>query len=188
MFLFLTATVLDNSQNIIGRIPNATQTTPFDYGSGHINPVAAIDPGLIYDFDFNDAVDFLCSNNASSGQLKNLTGEQVYCKNPPKFSYDLNYPSIGVFKMNGSLSLYRKVTYVGKGPSIYSAKVDYPSGVNVSVIPNELKFSKTGEEISFRIDFTPYKSSNGSFVFGAMTWSNGMHRVRSPISLNVLSV
>lgn len=90
--------------------------------------------------------------------------------------------------MKGSLSIFRKVIYVGKGPSVYVSQLDYPSGVIVTVVPNELKFSRSGEELSFRIDFKPYKSSNGSFVFGALTWSNGIHRVNSPISLNVLSV
>lgn len=133
-------------------------------------------------------MDFLCSNGANSSQLKNLTGEQVYCKNQPISSYELNYPSIGVSKMKGSLSVFRKVIYVGKGPTVYVSQLDYPSGVIVTVVPKELKFSRTGEELSFRIDFKPYKSSNGSFVFGALTWSNDIHGVRSPISLNILSV
>ncbi|CAK9184730.1 unnamed protein product [Ilex paraguariensis] len=186
--IMTTATVLDNTRNFIKKNPNGTQTTPFDYGSGHINPVAAMDPGLIYDFDSSDIIDFLCSTGASSAQLKNLTGKLTYCKNPPKPSYDFNYPSIGVYKMNGSLSVHRTVTYYGEGPTIYCALLEYPSNVNVTVIPNEIKFAKFGEKMSFRIDFTPFKSSNGSFVFGALTWSNGTHRVRSPIGLNVLSV
>lgn len=90
--------------------------------------------------------------------------------------------------MNGNSSVQRTVTYYGKGPTVYFAKVEHPSGVNVSVTPNMLKFRTSGEKMSFRVDFTPYQSSNGSFVFGALTWRNGMHRVRSPIALNVLSV
>ncbi|WOG92525.1 hypothetical protein DCAR_0311795 [Daucus carota subsp. sativus] len=186
--LMTSATSVDNSHDLIGRISSTTHATPFEYGSGHINPVAALDPGLIYDFTITDAVDFLCSNGANSSQLMNLTGEQIYCKNQPIPSYDLNYPSIGVSKMKGSLSIWRKVTYVGKGPSVYVSQLDYPSGVHFTVVPKELKFSTTGEELSYRIDFKAHKSSNGSFVFGALTWSNGIHRVRSPISLNVVSV
>ncbi|CAK9179108.1 unnamed protein product [Ilex paraguariensis] len=174
--IMTTATVLDNTRNFIKRNPSGTQTTPFDYGSGHINPVAAINPGLIYYFDSSNIIDFLCSTGASSAQLKNLTGKLTHCKNPPKPSYDLNYPSIGVSNMNGSLLVHRTVTYYGEGATIYRAQLEYPSNVNVTVTPNELKFAEFGEKISFRIDFTPYKSSNGSFVFGALTWSNGIHR------------
>lgn len=57
-------------------------TTPFDYRSGHINLAAAFNPGLIYDFNSNDIINFLCSNGATPAQLKNLTGELVQCKKP----------------------------------------------------------------------------------------------------------
>lgn len=188
MIFFGTATILDNTLSFIRRHPNDTQTSPFDHGSGQINPAAAIDPGLVYDLDSTDIIDFLCSTGATPAQLKNLTGDTMYCKNNPTSPYDFNYPSIGVSNMKGNLSVHRKVTYIGKGPTVYKAKMDYPDGVKVSVIPSELKFKNPGEKMSFRIEFTPYKTSNGDFVFGALTWTNGIHRVRSPIGLNILSV
>ncbi|KAI7982983.1 Subtilisin-like protease SBT1.7 [Camellia lanceoleosa] len=187
--IMTTATILDNTGKLIERdLQGGTPTTPFDYGSGHINPVAAVDPGLIYDFDSNDIIDFLCSTGSTPSQMVYLTGVVVCCKNPPTPSYDFNYPSIGISNMSGSLSVHRTVTYYGKGSTVYYSQVDYPSGVKVKVTPNKLEFSQPGEKMSFRIDMTPYKSSNGSFVFGALTWSNGVHRVRSPIAINVLSV
>jgi hypothetical protein len=90
--------------------------------------------------------------------------------------------------MNGSISVYRTVTYYGTGQTVYVAKVDYPPGVQVTVTPATLKFTKTGEKLSFKIDFKPLKTSDGNFVFGALTWSSGIHKVRSPIALNVLSL
>ncbi|KAK4409070.1 protein SUPPRESSOR OF K(+) TRANSPORT GROWTH DEFECT 1 [Sesamum angolense] len=186
--LMTTATIHDNTKNFIRRHPNGTQTSPFDYGSGHINPAAAIDPGLVYDFDTSDIIDFLCSTGATPAQLKNLTGEVMYCRKNPKSSYDFNYPSIGVSNLRGSISVHRTVTYYGEGPAVYKAEVDHPAGVNVSVTPNELRFEKIGDKMSFVIGFTPYKASNGDFVFGALTWTNGVHVVRSPIGLNILSV
>ena len=83
--------------------------------------------------------------------------------------------------------MHREVTYYGHGPTVYSAYVDYPAGVKVTVTPNKLKFAKAGEKVSFRVDLVPFKNSNGGFVFGALTWSNGIHKVRSPIGLNVIS-
>ncbi|THF93998.1 hypothetical protein TEA_020407 [Camellia sinensis var. sinensis] len=187
--IMTTATILDNTGKLIERdLQGGTPTTPFDYGSGQINPVAAVDPGLIYDFDSNDIIDFLCSTGSTPSQMVNLTGVVVSCKNPPTPSYDFNYPSIGVSNLSGSLSVHRTVTYYGKGSTVYYSQVDYPSGVKVKVTPNKLEFSQAEEKMSFSIDMTPYKSSNGSFVFGALTWSNGVHRVRSPIAINVLSV
>ncbi|KDO58055.1 hypothetical protein CISIN_1g041372mg, partial [Citrus sinensis] len=186
--IMTTATVLNNNQQQIRRDPNGSQTTPFDNGSGHINQVAAMNPGLIYDFDSHDIINFLCSTGATPRQLENLTGEIIHCQNPLPPSYNFNYPSIGVSNMNGSLSIHRTVTYYGEGPTVYVGHVNNPTGVNVSVSSAELKFTKTGEKMSFRVDFMPFKKIGGSFVFGDLTWSNGIHRVRSPIGLNVLSL
>ncbi|KAL3518526.1 hypothetical protein ACH5RR_021115 [Cinchona calisaya] len=186
--MMTTASVLDNTGNYIRRHPNDTLATPFDYGSGHINPVAAIDPGLIYDFDFNDVLYFLCSNGATAAQLKNLTGQIFNCKIRSRPSYDFNYPSIGVSNMNGRLSVQRTVTYCGKGPTEYISTIEHPSGVQVTVTPSVLKFTNPGDKMSFMVNFTPSRTSNGSFVFGALTWSNTVHTVRSPIALNVLSI
>ncbi|KAK8482725.1 hypothetical protein V6N12_044707 [Hibiscus sabdariffa] len=184
----LPATVLDNTKHLIERQPFGNETTPFDYGSGHVNPTAALEPGLVYDYDSTDLINFLCSIGANPAQLKNLTDQLTYCQKPFVPSYDLNYPSIGVSNMNGSLSVHRTVTYYGEDPTVYDAYIDHPVGVKVRVTPSKLCFTKTGEKITFRVDFMPYKGSNGSFVFGALTWSNGLHKVRSPIGVNVLSV
>ncbi|KAI9396787.1 hypothetical protein POPTR_004G184600v4 [Populus trichocarpa] len=165
-----------------------TTATPFDFGSGHINPLAALNPGLIYRFDSSDVIDFLCSIGARPAQLKILTGQTTYCQNPTKQSSDFNNPSIGVSNMKGSIPVYRTVTYYGTGPTAYVVKADDPAGVQVTVTPAQLKFTKTGENMSFRIDFKPLKTSDGNFVFGALTWSNGVHKVRRPIALQVLSL
>ncbi|KAK9153714.1 hypothetical protein Sjap_001194 [Stephania japonica] len=186
--MMTTATVIDNTGRTIVKDPFRSPTTPFNYGSGHINPTAAVDPGLIYEYDSNDIIDFLCSTGAGPKNLKNLTGEQLTCKKHPTPSYNLNYPSIGVSNMKGHVSVLRTVTYYGQGPTTYAPNVEKPEGVEVAVKPNTLVFRKTGEKQSFKIDFIPYKTSNGNFVFGSLTWSNGIHRVRSPIALNVISI
>ncbi|XP_073136903.1 subtilisin-like serine-protease S [Henckelia pumila] len=189
--IMTTATIHDNNKNVIFRLPNGTRTSPFDYGSGHVNPAAATDPGLIYDFDTSDIIDFLCSTGETPAQLKNVTGgKMIYCKNSSTLapSYDLNYPSIGVSDLRGSVLVHRQVTYYGEGVGVYKAEIEYPSGVDVSVSPAELRFEKMGEKKSFKIQLTPYnKSSSGGFVFGALTWTDGIHVVRSPIALNVVS-
>ncbi|KAI3511892.1 hypothetical protein L1887_19052 [Cichorium endivia] len=183
--IMTTATTSDNTGNLIKK-DDSTKATPFDYGSGHINPIAAVNPGLIYDFDTNNIINLLCSSGASLAQLKNLTGTPV-CKNPPTASYNFNYPSIGVANLTGKLSVYRTVTYVGEGPAVYYSKLEI-TGVKASVYPNVLRFGKSGEKMTYRIDFVAYKSSNGNYEFGSLTWMNNLHRVRSPIAVNVISV
>ncbi|KAH6793622.1 hypothetical protein C2S52_004099 [Perilla frutescens var. hirtella] len=186
--IMTTATTQDNTRSFIRRHPNGTETSPFDYGSGHVNLAAAVDPGLVYDFDSSDIIDFLCSTGTSPDQLKNLTGETTHCRNTTKSSYNFNYPSIGVSNLRGNISVHRTVTYYGEGPAVYKAEVDSPPGVDVSVAPNELTFKKMGEKMSFTLNFTPYNTSNGDFVFGSLTWTDGMHVVRSPVGLNVVSL
>ncbi|XLS49136.1 hypothetical protein HN51_009813 [Arachis hypogaea] len=127
-------------------------------------------------------------NGASAAQLKNLTTGGECEKDPnPTASYNFNYPSIGVSKLNGSLSVYRTVTFYGKEATVYYASIENPEGVNVTVTPSELRFMKEGEKASFRVDLKALKKSNGNFVFGGITWKNGIQRVRTPIGLNVIS-
>lgn len=52
----------------------------FDYGSGHLNPMATFNPGLAYDFNSHEIIDYLCSTGACPVQLKNLTRELVCCE------------------------------------------------------------------------------------------------------------
>ncbi|KAF8396429.1 hypothetical protein HHK36_018048 [Tetracentron sinense] len=184
--MMTTATVLDNTGRPFLKDPNGFPTTPFDYGSGHINPVAALNPGLIYDFDSNDIIDYLCGTGARPKQLEPLLGVPVTCKYPLIPAYNLNYPSIGIASLSGSMSVHRTVTYYGKGSTVYMANVEHPKGVKVVVKPRKLKFRNYGEKMSFKVDFIPQKNLNGSFMFvtGALTWENGIHKVRSPIALN----
>ncbi|KAI3738617.1 hypothetical protein L2E82_28654 [Cichorium intybus] len=183
--IMTTATITDNTGNLI-RTENSTNATPFDYGSGHIDPVAAINPGLIYDFNTNDLINYLCSSGASLPQLKNLTTTPV-CKNPPTAAYNFNYPSIGITNLTGNLSVYRTVTYIGEGPTVYYSKLEI-TGVKASVYPNVMRFGNSGENMTYRIDFEAYESSNGRFEFGSLTWANDLHMVRSPIAVSVVSV
>ncbi|KAH9321711.1 hypothetical protein KI387_016350, partial [Taxus chinensis] len=75
--IMTTAYVLDNTNQPILTSPTGNPAGPFSYGSGHINPAAALDPGLVYDYDVDDLVDFLCSNGVTPSQLSNLVGNKI---------------------------------------------------------------------------------------------------------------
>ncbi|MBA0708329.1 hypothetical protein Golax_023463, partial [Gossypium laxum] len=72
------------------------QGAEFAYGSGHVNPVKAIDPGLVYDTVEGDNIRFLCSIGCGEGSIKKLAGNNTSCpKNSTKMlPRDFNYPTL----------------------------------------------------------------------------------------------
>ncbi|XP_026416125.1 subtilisin-like protease SBT5.3 [Papaver somniferum] len=163
--------------------------TPWNYGSGHVNPTAALGPGLVYEFDSNDMVDFLCATaGANPTKIEMLTGTEITCSDPVIAVYNLNYPSIGVAHMKGEVSAIRTVTYVGRGTATFKAFTRDAPGVKVSVKPNVLRFKKPGERQSFRVHFMPSKTTNNTYIIGSLSWISGLYQVRSPIAVNVDSM
>ncbi|KAI3992840.1 hypothetical protein MKX01_021563 [Papaver californicum] len=185
--IMTTANAMDNTNGPILDSSGDFLATPFNSGSGHINPTAALDPGLVYEYDSNDLIDFLCATpGANLTQIEMLTGTKITCKTPLIPTYNLNYPSIGVANMNGSVSVIRTVTYVGRGPATFKAFTQDPSEVKVAVKPNVLRFKETGERKSFRVHFMPSETTNNTFVTGSLSWRSGLYQVTSPIAVNVV--
>ncbi|RZC82187.1 hypothetical protein C5167_044973 [Papaver somniferum] len=187
--IMTTADTMDNTNQPILVSTADFLATPWNYGSGHVNLTAALDPGLVYEFDSNDIIDFLCATpGADLTQVQTLTGTEITCKDPLIPTYNLNYPSIGVAFINGEVSVIRTVTYVGRGPATFKVFTQDPPGVKVAVKPNVLTFKKTGERKSFRVHFMPSETTNNTFIIGSLSWISGLYQVRSPIAVNVVSV
>ncbi|KAL2630503.1 hypothetical protein R1flu_015189 [Riccia fluitans] len=182
--IMTTAKVLDNTKD---RIENyrGQPAAAFSTGSGLVNPVAAISPGLVYDAVWSDYALFLCSLNYDDNEVEIITGEKGFCtgKTIPSPT-DLNYPSVSVGDLSQPVTVTRKVTNVANSGSVYSVKVEAPKGVKVSISPSKLTFSKHLETKTFKIRLErPIQPVGGeeSYVFGSFTWSDGLHKVRSPI-------
>ncbi|KAH9317964.1 hypothetical protein KI387_019733 [Taxus chinensis] len=153
---------------------------PFAFGAGHMNPNRAANPGLIYDILMNDYFSVLCSLGWSSDMISKVTATTFSC--PANVAvHNLNYPSISVAYLNRTRIVQRTVTYVSEGPATFDLKLESPHGVIVTVKPNRLEFSKTGEKKSFKVVMTPRTSNIETFGFGSLTWKNADHDVRSPI-------
>ncbi|KAK4428952.1 Subtilisin-like protease SBT3 [Sesamum alatum] len=98
--MMTTADVLDNVFNPIQEWGYNQAATPLGMGAGHINPNKALDPGLIYDVDRDDYVNFLCDLNLTEKHIRAIVRSPYRCSNP---SSDLNYPSIiAYFNGNGT--------------------------------------------------------------------------------------
>lgn len=156
------------------------KATPFSYGSGHIRPNRAMDPGLVYDLTVNDHLNFLCALGYNNTEIELFSEAPFQCSKSASL-LDFNNPSIAVPKLSGSITVTRKLKNVGS-PATYSARVRNPAGISILVEPSILKFENVGEELSFKLTLKSEKPGvPEGYVFGGLTWSDGKHFVRSPI-------
>lgn len=177
---------------------NATGTgiasTEFAYGSGHVNPIAALDPGLVYELGKEDHIAFLCGLNYTSDTLKIISGETVSCSKENKLlQRNLNYPSMSA-RLSGSdnsftASFNRTITNVGTPNSTYTSKVaaGHGSKLTIMVTPSVLYFKTVNEKQSFKVTVTGSDLSSKLPSSANLIWSDGRHNVRSPIVVYTVS-
>lgn len=175
---------MDKKNEPIRADPDRRRADAFDYGSGFVNPAGALDPGLVYDSQSEDFVAFVCSIGYDVKSLHLVTRDNSTCDGAFKSPSNLNYPSITVPNLEDSFSATRVVTNVGKAKSIYEAEVLSPDGVNVTVVPNRLVFTRTGQKIKFSVNFKVIAPLKG-YGFGFLTWRSRMSQVTSPIVVKV---
>ncbi|EOA14512.1 hypothetical protein CARUB_v10027732mg [Capsella rubella] len=165
---------------------NGTSSTEFAYGAGQVNPVAALNPGLVYELDKADHLAFLCSLNYTSKTLKLISGEAVTCtgKTLPR---NLNYPSMSakLSRSNSSFTVEfkRTVTNLGTPNSTFKSKIVYNHGskLTIKVTPSVLSFKMVNEKKSFTVTVTGSNISQELPPSANLIWSDGTHNVRSPI-------
>lgn len=156
------------------------KATPFSYGAGHIRPNRAMDPGLVYDLNVNDYLNFLCALGYNQTLIKMFSEKPYTCPQTISFT-NFNYPSISVPKFSGFIDVTRTLKNVGP-PATYKAHIRKPAGITASVKPNTLKFNKIGEEKTFSLTLeADGAGAAGDYVFGELIWSDTKHFVRSPI-------
>ncbi|KAE9606223.1 putative tripeptidyl-peptidase II [Lupinus albus] len=177
--IMTTASTVDNSNQPI-RDAFDQLATPFEYGSGHIQPNLAMDPGLIYDLGRIDYLNFLCASGYEKG-LKLFTHHSYTC---PKYYNleDFNYPSITVsYRGTQPINVTRTVTNVGS-PTTYVVKSHMLEGFKVVVEPISLTFKKIGQKKTFRVILLGNDVPLHAFpIFGNLSWTDGKHKVTSPI-------
>ncbi|XP_011102273.1 subtilisin-like protease SBT5.6 [Sesamum indicum] len=153
--------------------------TPFQYGAGHIQPSKAADPGLVYDASYTDYLLFLCSSSS------NLLDPSFTCPQVLPSPSNFNYPSLAISNLRSVLTVRRSVTNVGMGNSTYSVTINPPPGYSVRISPATLYFGAAGEKQNFSITVRAGRAARRNvFAFGWYSWSDGIHLVRSPISVS----
>ncbi|KAF8405614.1 hypothetical protein HHK36_010521 [Tetracentron sinense] len=182
--IMTTASVLDKNGKPITVDPEGRRGSPFDYGSGFVNPMRVLNPGLIYDAQPLDYNAFLCSIGYDKKSLHLITGDNSTCRQTFPTASDLNYPSIAVPNLRDSYSVTRTVTNVGSPRSLYKAEVSFPAGINVTVAPKWLIFNSYGQKINFTVSFKVAVPSKG-YIFGSLSWRNRELQVTSPLAVRV---
>ncbi|KAJ4962338.1 hypothetical protein NE237_022277 [Protea cynaroides] len=174
------------------------EATPFDYGAGHVDPVSALDPGLVYDLAVEDYIGFLCALNYTDAQISLVSKKNFTCNPSKTYSItDLNYPSFSVPLMTATsgggrssagvssvVKHTRTLTNVGTAATY---KVSISSGtesVKISVQPESLTFSGPNEKKMFTVTFTATSMPSGTIDFARLEWSDGKHIVGSPIAFS----
>ncbi|XP_077249310.1 subtilisin-like protease SBT4.3 [Tasmannia lanceolata] len=157
----------------------------FAYGSGHIDPLQAADPGLVFDLSEDDYVEFLCKQGYNTTTLLLITGDSSNCSsNATGNSWDLNYPSLALTIQDGQPimgTFPRTVTNVGSPNSTYTATVSAPSILNVTVEPSVLSFSSIGQKQSFTVTVSGGVITQQPIISASVVWSDGLHKVRTPL-------
>ncbi|KAE8775426.1 subtilisin-like protease SBT1.7 [Hordeum vulgare] len=187
--LMTTAYVHDNTYHVLKDAATGEASTPFEHGAGHIHPVRALSPGLVYDIGQNEYLEFLCTQNLTPTQLKGFTkNSNMTCKGSFSSPGDLNYPAISaVFTDQPAtpLTVRRTVTNVGPPSSTYNVKVTKFKGADVVVEPSTLHFSSTNQKLAYKVTVRT-KAAQKTPEYGALSWSDGVHVVRSPLVLTWL--
>ncbi|GMH03150.1 hypothetical protein Nepgr_004989 [Nepenthes gracilis] len=152
--------------------------TPFDYGSGHINPSAALDPGLIFDAGYLDYLGFLCTTpGIDAEEIRNYTS--LPCNYTIGHPSNLNAPSITVSHLVHTQTVMRTVTNVAEEET-YVISARMAPAIAIEVNPPAMTL-RPGASRAFSVTLT-VRSVTGAYSFGEvlMKGSRG-HKVRVPV-------
>jgi hypothetical protein len=145
---------------------------PFNTGSGHVRPNLTTNPGLVYDASFDDYRGFLRGQGLCTLCLGTTPATAITAS-------DLNQPSIAFGALAGTRTVTRRVTNVGSAGT-YNVAVSAPTGFAVTVTPASFTLA-TGQTASYTVTVTRTTATLNAYAFGALTWSDGSHIVRSPL-------
>jgi subtilisin family serine protease len=164
--------------------PNTNSAVIFRQGGGHVRPNLAGDPGLVYDSGVSDWLAFLCG--ATTGVAPSVC-TQLAAAGYSFDRSDLNVASIAIGDLAGVQSVTRRVTNVSGSSATYGASVTGMAGITTVVTPPSLTLAP-GETGSFTVTFTRTTATLNAYTGGQLTWTDGIHTVRSPLVVRPLAL
>jgi hypothetical protein len=94
---------------------------------------------------------------------------------------NLNLASLTAGNVLGSMTLTRTVTNVGATTATYNATASVP-GYKVQVSPSQLVLA-AGAKATFTVKITRVDAPIDTWTYGKLVWSDGVHTVRSPLTV-----
>ncbi|CAM8897808.1 unnamed protein product [Rhodiola kirilowii] len=159
----------------------------YAYGAGHVNPIKALNPGLVYEAGLTDYINFLCADGYTTPYLQIITGDNSECPAIPGSVHDLNYPSFSLATFTPQsipVTTYRRtLTNVGSSYSIYQATITAPIGLNIQVTPSILTFTSIGQSLSYTLTVSGAIDTMKGVGSATIIWDDGVYQVRSPIAV-----
>ena len=167
------------------QMPDELEILPFDFGSGHIVPNSANNPGLVYDITDDEYDAYSCA--IGSPDIDDARCDELEANG---FSFEpsaLNQPNISISRLTGATTVTRRVTNVSDSTDTYNVEIELPIGVDVQISPASLTLGP-GQSAEFDVTLSFVDGEQDSYRFGSFTWVSGEQRVRSVISVQPLSV
>ena len=177
--------LMTTARQDINQQDGTTPANPFDFGSGHIDPNTANDPGLVYDVTDDEYDAFACGT--TSPAVEQTRCDQLAAGGLSFAAEDLNQPSIAVSQLANSQTVTRRVTNVGDEAETYVVSVVAPPEMTVDVVPTNLTIGP-GQSATFDVTFTYISGPLDLWRFGSLTWSSSNHEVRSVLGVKPVSV
>jgi subtilisin family serine protease len=162
-----------------------TAAIPFDFGSGHIEPNRANDPGLVYDVTADEYDAFACGT--ASPAVDQPRCDSLAAAGLSFLAVDLNQPSIAASRLANTLTVSRTVTNVSGDSASYVAGIVAPAGIAVDVAPAVLALAP-GASATFDVTFTYEDGPLDLWRFGSLTWVDDDRSVRSVLAVRPTSV
>jgi hypothetical protein len=177
--LMTSATTRDNQGQPI-TLDTGGLATAREYGAGQVLPAKTFLPGLVYESGPKDWMRYLCGTGER-------TGTDCTDAGGPIDPSDLNGPSLAIGALPGIQTITRTVTSVASKKQTYVVSVQEPAGVEVTVSPSRFTI-EPGKRKTFTVKVKRISAAFDEYAYGAVTWSDGKHHVRSPLAVRPVAV
>jgi subtilisin family serine protease len=169
------ALMLTANPNVV-EADGSTPATPFDAGSGEIDPTKAAHPGLVLDESTNDYVRYVDSQDPTvfgDGQA-------------PIQPADLNLASLGVGRIAGTFRTTRRVTSVDAAARTWTVTMSVP-GFTTSVTPASFTVQPGAtQELALAVQRTTAPLE--AYAYGSVTLTSGATTLHLPVSLRPIRI